>query len=56
MLSYYEQKALLYAEKYGIITYDVKDNFMIWVEEFPIEGSYRYILNLDTMKTKSEKI
>lgn len=56
MLSYYEQKALLYAEKYGIVTYDVENNFMIWIEKFPIEGSYRYILNLDTMETKSEKI
>jgi hypothetical protein len=39
---------LLYAEKYGIIEYEVKDNIMIYTEEFPNEGKFRHEYNLDT--------
>jgi hypothetical protein len=51
-----ELKALLFAEKYGIIDYEVKENFMTWVEELPTEGTFLHTLNLDTMKEESEQI
>lgn len=59
---YYEQKALEYAEYYGILTYKVKGSFMIynqnrrnkeflggkWVEN---PCTYQIKVNLDTMQT-----
>jgi len=50
-LSFYEQKALEYAEEYGIIEYKVKNNLMIKYHSFPYERTtYKSIINLDTMK------
>ena len=46
----YENKALLYAEKYGIIEYEVKKNKMHYTEHFRMEGTYHATVNLDTMK------
>lgn len=47
----YDQAALLFAERYGIIEYEVVGNTMIYHEEFPMEKSkYRGEVNLDTMK------
>jgi hypothetical protein len=45
----YEHKALLFAEKYGIIKYEVKDHYMIFEESFPTEGTYICRVNLKTM-------
>ena len=44
----YEQKALLYAEKYGIIDYEVNGNIMTYIEVF---GNEKYLcrVNLDEM-------
>ncbi|MDF2534230.1 MAG: hypothetical protein K0R18_387 [Bacillales bacterium] len=45
----YEQQALFYAEKYGIIEYLVRGSKMIYRENFPIEGSqYKVTVNLKT--------
>lgn len=51
---YYEQKALLYAEKYGVIEYEVEGREMNYSEEVK-EGQEKYVVykakvNLDTMK------
>lgn len=49
----YEEKALLYAEKYGIVDYEVKGNQMIYFESFPLENTiYKAVVNLDTMQEK----
>lgn len=37
----YETLALLYAEKYGIISYEVEGNIMSYKEEFP-KGNGKY--------------
>jgi hypothetical protein len=47
-LSLYEEKALLYAEKYGIIDYIIQGFKMVWVEKFYNEGTFTHVLNLDT--------
>lgn len=49
-LEKYELKALRYAEKHGIVEYEVKDNKMIYIENYPNEGTYEHVINLDTMK------
>lgn len=46
----YENKALLYAEEYGIIEYYVRGNKMIYYSSFPLEHStIKAVVNLDTM-------
>lgn len=57
--AYYEQKALLYAERYGIIEYEVEENKMTYSEKF-YEGNAKYVtynaeLDLDTMREKRSK-
>jgi len=47
-LSHYEQKALEYAEKWGIIEYKVKGYNMVYYEKFPTEGKFKHIINLKT--------
>ena len=43
-----EQKALLYAEKHGIIEYHVDGNKMIYYSSFPLEHStIEAVVNLD---------
>lgn len=56
----YEQQALLYAEKYGIIDYQVHGNTMIYYEmvndgadEYSV---YKAEVNLDTMKEKRKTL
>lgn len=45
-----EQKALLYAEKHGIIEYHVEGNKMIYYSSFPLEHStIEAVVNLDVM-------
>lgn len=50
----YEQKAVLYAEKYGIVSYKVEGNEMIYFEEATesVEqiAVYKAVVNLDTMR------
>ena len=48
-----EQKALLYAEKHGIIEYHVEENKMIYYSSFPLEHStIEAVVDLDTMAEK----
>lgn len=45
----YQNKALLYAEKYGVIEYSVHDDTMVFYTSYPMEGkTYRVTVNLDT--------
>jgi hypothetical protein len=47
----YDNKALLYAEKYGIPAYEQEGNEMTYWETFTMEGMrYKATVNLDTMK------
>jgi hypothetical protein len=47
----YQQTALIYAEKYGIIEYEVINNTMVYYEAFPLESTtYKAVVNLDTMQ------
>ena len=55
MVKDYEQKALLYAEKYGIINYMVNDNKMLYFEEFGLD-KYKCEVDLDVMKEKRKSI
>lgn len=42
-------KAILYAEKHGIIEYQIENNSMIYYEKWS-NITYKCILNLDTME------
>lgn len=47
----YEEKAIRYAEKYGIVEFIVKENVMTYTESFPLEGRiYDVSVDLDVMK------
>lgn len=65
--NYYESKALIYAEEYGIISYKVKDNIMIYNQNYSedefIRGkwtskpcTYQRLLNLDSGNTDTRKL
>lgn len=65
--NYYEDRALAYAERYGIITYRVKGNTMIFNQNYRnsevINGkwmskpcTYQEVVNLDTMKSTRRKL
>jgi hypothetical protein len=45
----FENNALLYAEKYGIIDYTVKGSTMTYTETFYGEGTYLAEVDLNTM-------
>lgn len=47
----YELEALLFAEKYGIIEYEVEDHMMKYYESYPNEGTYLHQRNLETSKS-----
>ena len=50
---FYSFKALLYAEKFGVIEYHTKGNEMIFYTSFPTEKTtYKSIVNLDTLTEK----
>lgn len=53
---HYEFKALLFAEKHGIIDYKVEGNLMIWEEVLRNEGTFLHTYNLDTMNEDIKKI
>lgn len=46
----YEQKALLYAEKHGIIDYKVATDKMYYKEVYSNEGMYQCTVDLNAMK------
>lgn len=47
----YEHKALLFAEKYGVVDYKVVGSEIIYREHFPLENAvYEARVNLDTME------
>jgi len=54
-LSEYEEKALSYVERYGIIEYKVEGNKLYYTESFPTEGDYDVVVDLDTNKELSRK-
>lgn len=51
----YEQKAILFCEKYGIIKYRVNKNMLVFYKNHPVDCMYtkyytvRHVVNLDTM-------
>lgn len=51
----YDHLALLYAEKYGIIEYNVEGNKMTYLEKLPTEGTFIHTVNLDTNKEDVKK-
>jgi hypothetical protein len=48
----YSLEALLYAEKYGIIEYDVVAHMMLYTEFYKNEGRFLHLLNLVTNEEK----
>ena len=48
----YEEKALIYAEKYGILNHTLKGNTMVYIEEFNEKEIYYVEVNLENMKEK----
>lgn len=51
------ERALLYAERYGIIEYEVKDNKMIYYEAYPFKSTtYKCTVNLNTMNETRREI
>ena len=56
-----EQKALEYAEKYGILDYKIKGNRMIYYANYPEylsepRKTYKVTVRLDTMKEERQKL
>lgn len=49
----YAERALRYAEEYGIIEYDVKGKFMYYKEVLRIEGTINHEINLDTFEHRT---
>lgn len=46
----YEEKAIRYAEKYGIVEFEVKGNVMTYTETFLLEARiYDVSVDLDTL-------
>ena len=53
IMNEYEQKALLYAEKHGIIEYHIDENKMVYYSSFPLEHStIEAVVDLDTATEK----
>ena len=51
----YEEKAIEYSEKYGIVDYEVDQNKMIYYSNYPKylaepRRTYKVVVNLDTQK------
>lgn len=55
-LQNFENKALTYAEKFGIIEYNLQKNIMVWYESLPLEGTFKHQLNLSNMNHLSIKL
>jgi hypothetical protein len=54
--NHYEQAALQYAEKHGIIEYSITDNTMTYFESYPSEGTFKATVNLDTLKESRSQV
>ncbi len=53
----YEEKALLFAEKYGVIEYEVQGNTMVYYQTYTLENrTIKATVNLDTMEETREQI
>ncbi|WP_291566901.1 hypothetical protein [Clostridium sp. UBA2485] len=53
----YDQQALLYAEKYGIVDYIIKNDKMIYYENFRMEHTtYKCEVCLTTFKEKRTEL
>jgi len=52
----YEEKAVKYAERYGIINYKVLHNMMVYREKVKNEGIYKAVVNLDTMEERRKQL
>jgi hypothetical protein len=52
----YELKALIYAEKYGIIDYKLEGSTIIWEEFYRNEGRVLHTEDLETGLASSEMI
>jgi len=55
-MGYYEQRAMLYAERYGIVAYDVVGNKMIYYKSYQAyinnpRYTVKFVVNLDTMQS-----
>ncbi|PFG07166.1 hypothetical protein [Bacillus sp. es.034] len=50
-MTYNEKQALLYAEKYGVLDYEVLEGFMVYEVVYILEG-FKYLCKVDltTMK------
>ena len=47
----YQVKALIEAEKRGIVTYNINGNKLVYYANYPMEKmTYRVVINLDTNK------
>lgn len=51
----YKQKALLFAERYGIINYKVNGSKMVYYESFS-SAKYKAVVNLKTMVETRKQI
>lgn len=54
----YEHRALLFAERYGIVEYKIKSNIMIYYEVFyePNKSKYKCMVDLKTMKETRKRL
>lgn len=53
----YEQRALRYAEKYGIIEYRVIKDTMVFYTSYPSQhATYKSAVNLDTYEEENRKL
>lgn len=51
----YEERAMAYAEHYGIVEFKVKDNAMIYYTSWPMERTtYKVTVNLDIIHETRE--
>jgi hypothetical protein len=55
-MNVYEEAATLYAEKHGIIDFEIKGKVMIYKESFPTEGAYEARVDLTTMKETRARV
>lgn len=52
----FDAKALEYAERYGVIDYEVTDSVMTYFEVYPTEGTFKAVVDLSTMIEKRYQV
>jgi hypothetical protein len=52
----FQEKALRFSEKYGILGYKIDTHKMVWEKYYPTEGRFQYEVDLNTMKEKAYQI